>query len=375
MKVAIITITDVNYGNRLQNYALYKFLEQLSFQPENLIIQDLRKKTLINKTKSVLRKRVKKIIPAPLLRRNYIAKKISQEKSDIVLKEKAHIFSVFTERYMKSKTVTLYQEKDKRKHINQDEYGFFFAGSDQIWNPDFAGDDYFFLDFAEPQKRIAFAASIGYETLDEDILVQYVKYWKDMQYISVREESAAKMIEQSTGKKVEIFLDPTMLLTQAEWKEISEKPKFEIPRKYILCFFLGNIPEKTIKEYQREYGIEVIMLNDKAYTDYYLAGPSIFLYLIEHAALVLTDSFHCTVFSIIFHKDFFVFEREQKDLKNMFTRLNGLLNKMGFQERIIRRNDVSVNEEIQEYRFIEAARIMSAEQQRVTQIITALCER
>lgn len=374
MKIVIVTIKSVNYGNRLQNYVIYRFLEKLSFQPENLYIQDLRKRTIIRKAKGVSKKFLKMIIPMGVLKWYWNRKEISDNHINALQAEKESIFDEFTVSHMNSKFITLYHDKDIKRYMDHGEYGFFFAGSDQIWNPDFAGDDYFFLDFVEPQKRIAFAASIGYETLPDDVLERYAEYWKNMRYISVREQSAADLIEHATGNKVDVFLDPTMLLTQAEWKEIEEKPNFELPQQYILCLFLGNVPSDIIKEYQRAYGMEVIMLNDKAYPDYYLAGPSEFIYLIEHADLILTDSFHCTVFSIIFHKNFFVFEREQDTLKNMFTRIENLLDKLGFQDRVQKRNRIVQKEKIVEERFQKSDSIMREEQKRVTGIMADILQ-
>lgn len=107
---------------------------------------------------------------------------------------------------MSSKHITIYHNQDIKRYINVDECNFFITESDQIWNPDFAGNDYFFLDFVEPHKRIAFAASIGYESLPDDVLARYAKYWKKMRYISVREESAAKLIEQAKRSRHFIYV-------------------------------------------------------------------------------------------------------------------------------------------------------------------------
>lgn len=368
MRVAIVTLNSINYGNRLQNYAIYHFLEKMSVDAKNLYIDDLRKYIVIKRVNSLPRKIAKMIIPMSLL------KWYRKKSIESLYGEKKHIFEEFTTCYMDSEYITLYHDNDIKKYVGQNEYSHFLAGSDQIWNPDFAGDDYFFLDFVEPHKRIAFAASIGYETLPDDVLTQYAEYWKNMRYISVREQSAADLIEKTVGRKADVFLDPTMLLTQREWKEISEKPDFKLPERYILCLFLGNAPEDTIIDYQKAHEMEVIRLNDKTYTDYYLTGPSEFIYLIEHADLILTDSFHCTVFSIIFHKDFYVFKREDGTENNMFTRLQNLLDKLGFQDRVQKRDGTIQRDKIIAERFAGSDAVMRAEQQRVTRIMTDLLQ-
>lgn len=368
LKVAIVTMNGVNYGNRLQNYALYYFLKKMLIDSKNIFIYDLRKHIVVKKTSSILKKIVKTIMPVLFI------KWYKKYHAGYLHIKKEYIFNKFTMIYMNSGYITLYHDNDIKNQINQNEYDYFIAGSDQIWNPDFAGNDYYFLDFAEPEKRIAFAASIGYETLPDEVLARYAKYWKKMRYISVREQSAADLIEKATGRKADVFLDPTMLLTQAEWKEIEEKPKFQLPEKYILCLFLGDEPENTVEAYRKGYGMETVRLEDKRYSDYYLTGPAEFIYLIEHAELVLTDSFHCTVFSIIFHKDFFVFKREDKNVKNMFTRLENLLEKMGFQDRGQKRDGTIQNKKIAAERFKKSDEIMQDEKQRVTKIMAELLQ-
>lgn len=374
MESMIVTIKSVNYGNRLQNYAVYHFLEKLSLRPQNLYIDDLRKRTILKKEKNSVKRWIKKMTPMPLLKWNWNRKSLSDHHMDVLQTKRENIFDKFTTQNMDAEYITVYYDRDLKSYANKCRTDYFVAGSDQIWNPDFAGDDYFFLDFAEPHKRIAFAASIGHETLSDDIQKKYADYWKQMQYISVREQSAAELIKYAIGKKVDVFLDPTMLLTQAEWKEVEEKPEFELPKKYALCLFLGNAPKEVIKEYHSAYGMDMIMLNDKAYPEYYLTGPSEFIYLIEHAELVLTDSFHCTVFSIIFHKDFFVFEREDSTMKNMFTRLENLLEKLKFQDRIQMNNTIVQRKRIEEWRFAESDRVMRMEQERTTKIMTNLLQ-
>lgn len=219
-----------------------------------------------------------------------------------------------------------------------------------------------------PQKRIAFSASIGYEELPTEVLERYTKYWKQMRYISVREDSAADIIEKATGKRPDVFLDPTLLLTQNEWNEIVEKPKCRIPDKYILGLFLGNMPQEIKTKYEQAYGMEFVILNDKSFPDYYVLGPSEFVWLIQNAELVLTDSFHCSVFSIIYHKQFWIFERDDTELGNMFTRLETLLKRFDMMDRIQKWNVAISFEQIKEERFVKAEEIRAMERNRVLNI-------
>lgn len=371
-KVAIVTIKSINYGNRLQNYAVYKFLKNLSIEVENIYIHDLSKKTMLQNHHGTSKTYLKLVIPMPLLKWNWKRKEMHRPQ-DILDKQKEKQFDTFTNSYMNRTEVVVYKGKDIKKYIDISEYDFFFAGSDQIWNPDFAGADFFFLDFAEPEQRIAFTASIGYEKLPDKTMKRYAKHWREMRYISVREDSAAELIKKATGKEVDVFLDPTMLLTKQEWEEISKKPKVRLPEKYIVCLFLGNTPDMAQALCDEMSEMETVILNDKAYPDYYTLGPSEFIYLIAHAQRVLTDSFHCTVFSILFHKPFWVFQRKSENLGNMFTRLENLLSKLYFEDRIWDRPGNKVHE-ICDERFEKADAVMDTERNRVQNIMEQVLE-
>uniref|UniRef100_UPI0040567131 polysaccharide pyruvyl transferase family protein n=1 Tax=Agathobacter sp. TaxID=2021311 RepID=UPI0040567131 len=347
-----------NYGNRLQNYAVNKFMKQFSSEVCNLNLYDLSSRD------SNIKNCIKRIIPIRLLQWNVNRK----ANNDILKQKREHNFLLFSDKYMENKMCYVRSSKEIRHHINVDEFAYVVAGSDQIWNPDFAGKNSYFLDFVKPESRIAFSASIGYDQLPKDIRKKYTSYWNQMRYISVREDSAADIIEEATGKRPDVFLDPTLLLAKEEWDEIVQVPKCSLPKKYILCLFLGNLPEIIKNTYRKAYGMEIVVLNDKTFRDYYMLGPSEFIWLIKNAELVLTDSFHCSVFSIIYHKQFWVFEREDKKLKNMFTRMETLLGRFEMTDRVRRWDEPVSFVKLEEHRFVQADRIRNDERQRVAQV-------
>lgn len=426
MNSAIITITDMtNYGNRLQNYAVYTFIEEMGLSPCNLCITDIRKKTLIRRTRKIRKRLVKKIIPASLLQERWNRKRVEINPLD---KKKMRVFTEFSDKYMRNQYIELRTSRQlKGKDLC---YDYLFAGSDQIWNPDFEGNDFYFLNFVKPEKRIAFSASIGYEDLTQDVLNRYIDYWKQMRYISVREDSAADIIEKATGRRPDVFLDPTMLLKRSQWESIISKPEIKLPERYVVYMFLGDIPTSinddlgnvptsimpaseeeqsnikatpgftvsedimtTFMQKVKSPAPEVVILNDKNYPDYYLLGPDEFLYMIKYAEKIYTDSFHCAVFSILFHKQFWVFKRKDDSSGNMFTRLETLLNKFGFTDRVwedswgvreercqkkkttnAKNNVLLSNNNIElcsiaEDRFIMADQLMRHEKERVTEIL------
>ena len=225
MKVANMTINSINYGNRLQNYAVNKILKTISNSVQNIIIQDYSHFTNKRCIKLLIKKHLPKKIVEILCFNN---------ENKLMEFKKSVFFDLYTNKLMNNKCVVLYPHATK---IELSKIDYFFVGSDQVWNPDFAGQDYYFLNFVEPRKRIAFAASIGYTELPDDVLKRYTEHWKQMRYISVREESAADIIEKATGKRPDVFLDPTLLLTREEWDEVAKQPKCNLPKKYISVRF------------------------------------------------------------------------------------------------------------------------------------------
>ena len=126
-----------------------------------------------------------------------------------------------------------------------------------------------------------------------------------------------------------------MLISAEEWDKVSKKPKQLKTNKYILNYFLGNISKEADIEIHRiakENNCDIINILDKN-SPFYLTGPSEFLYLEKNAFMVCTDSFHSSVFSIIYNVPFVVFEREQKGVPVMNSRIETLLNKFKLNDR------------------------------------------
>ena len=236
----------------------------------------------------------------------------------------------------------LYENFYRHIKIKKRNYGFKYApdvyyvcGSDQIWNPFYGGKSEFFAYGAQAEHRIAYAASFGVSSLDDDTKTRYAEYLKDMEYISVREDRAAELVHDLTGRNVPVVLDPTLLLDRDEWSRVSKKPKFETG-KFILTYFLGNCEKeyaKYISDLAEKMNCSIInleFLNKNKY--WYKTGPAEFLWLINHCEYMCTDSFHGSVFSIINEKPFLVFDRID-DEQPMNSRLDTLLSKFGLNDR------------------------------------------
>ncbi|MBQ5733211.1 MAG: polysaccharide pyruvyl transferase family protein [Selenomonadaceae bacterium] len=216
-----------------------------------------------------------------------------------------------------------------------DKYDYFVTGSDQVWNPNFADLEKLFLKFAPRAKRIAYAASISCPEIPSKDLQGFIDGINGMKAISVREQAGAELIEQLTGRKVEVVADPTMLVAAEKWREIARKPSWLKGDEEILTtYFLGKRPDEVINRLAREHGLKVVNILDEHVFEHYAVAPEEWLWLIDNASLMYTDSFHGTVFSILFRRPFVVAERiEAGCASKMTSRIDTLLGKFGLEAR------------------------------------------
>lgn len=224
------------------------------------------------------------------------------------------------------------------------EYDVYVCGSDQIWNPfiykENTYDPAFFADFAKSGRRIAYAPSFGISEIPEDKRDDLRRYLERFDCLSVREKQGEKIIRDVTGRDSVTVLDPTLLLTGDEWSGLSADPVYKEP--YILCYFISDPRRYSgyVKALSEKYGLPVVSLcgarrvvpqTRHTVLD---AGPREFLGLFRDASMVCTNSFHGTVFSITFRKDFFSFAAALNSEKTVNSRLYNILEKFGLVGRI-----------------------------------------
>lgn len=313
-KVAIITITNsgLNFGNRLQNYALQERLERLGAETETIFAAKGVKNSLLL---SKIRRFIKQVL-----------KNSGRRKC----------FDSFNKQFIKKSDVIRYEKIND--HVFADKYDAFVAGSDQVWNPNFHfNSDFEFAAFAPKEKRFSYAASIGVSDIPEDKREDFVRLLKEMNMISVREEDAVGLVERLSGRKAFLNIDPTMLLKSKDYEKLEKKPEgIDVPEHYVLKYYLGNVLpeyEENIEQIGKELGLPVEYLSESEGTKYYNIGPSEFLYMLRHADYICTDSFHGSVFSILFHKRFTVYVRKDNDVP-MNSRIDTLLGMTGLQNRL-----------------------------------------
>lgn len=312
-KVGIITpYGNHNYGNRLQNYAVTYLLQNMGFTVETLVLN--RRKHTSRYLPAALKMFLKaKVLPLdPLVRA-----KLRHEYA------KFHVFSKFTKRYIPTRLFCLFSEIKLKR-----DYTFFVVGSDQIWYPDArAITNVFFLPFAEPEQRVALAPSFGLSIIPEETKALIRDGLNGFPHLSVREEDGASLIKELTGREAEVLVDPTLMLEREQWLDVAAAPKFSLPKRYMFKYFLGKQTDKQRRDMEQlaqENGLEIVEIYNKDFPEYYATGPSEFLYMIDHADLVCTDSFHACVFSLLFDKPFLIHKRDG-DGAGMTSRIDTLL--------------------------------------------------
>lgn len=185
-----------------------------------------------------------------------------------------------------------------------DEYDFFIVGADQVWNPNYGK---IFLDFVPREKKIAYAASIGTDSIPDELKELLQRGISDFNYISVREESAIGLVNELTGKTPLLMPDPVLLLTEKEWLDVAQKPtwfKEKYPRGFVLTYYLSKLPPSEVKTFADKIGLPVINLLDTENYNHFTAGPAEFVWLFANASLVFTNSYHGMAFSLLFKHPF-----------------------------------------------------------------------
>lgn len=345
-RIGLITINDNNnYGNRLQNYAVQIKLEKMNHECIT-IKNDV---CLNNKTDRY---------------KNSFIFQLKKLKRFIKRSKRKKLFLEFN-RYINFSKGYFYWSTEKSL-IN---YDFLVIGSDQVWNPTFRRlSDFDLAVFNGRTKKISFAASFGISELPEQYKEKTSKALKDFKAISVREDAGKKIVEELTEREdVEVLVDPTMLLTVEEWNKVVKKPEQLKTDKFILNYFLGELSENYKKEIERiakENHCEIINILDKN-SPFYQTGPSEFLYLEKNAFLVCTDSYHSSIFAILFNRPFLVFDRED-NWEKMNSRIETLLSKFKLEDR---RCNGQITEEMLKANYIDTYKILEKEREKSMQFL------
>lgn len=332
------TYYNYNYGSVLQCYATQVYFSRKGIKC--YLVKE--SNTGLKKIYDALNRRIEYfalsiIFPSVKSERKKQLKNSSLSKMRISENSKRKI-DVFLEKEIYSIKTTHFILRKMAKSKNCE---FCIAGSDQIWNASRVFlDKIYFLTFSPQCKRYAFAPSFGGNQIADFNINRYKKFIQKFNRLSAREESGVKLIEKLTKRKAELLMDPVFLLNVNEWDEFSKRSNINISQKYVFVFFLDNpsaLAKKQIKSLiLKGYKIYSIAYSYEGMDDdgclLLEGGPEEFVDLIKNASIILTDSFHVTAFSVLFHKDFYVFERTYTGM-NQSSRIIDLLRNMNLLYR------------------------------------------
>ncbi|WP_157206361.1 polysaccharide pyruvyl transferase family protein [Mariniflexile maritimum] len=334
MKIKTITCHEVyNYGASLQEYALLKFLEDLGHETETIHY----KPSYLSNHFKLLEVNNDFFSKNIVLRIIYVILKFP--KRLINLKRKKS-FDEFAINYIKS-TKKLYKTNDELK-LNVPEADAFICGSDQIWNSFFENgrDPAFYLDFVPNDKlKISYAASFAIDSVEDKFKGFVKEKVARLDHVSVRELSGKKILDDLGINHVTQVLDPVFLLEPEKWNQLITVDKEKDKYIFIYDFDSNPLIKKMAENYKRKYGWKIITVNELInYADknYFLEGPIKFLSLVKNAEFVISNSFHAVAFSIIFKKEFVVFNRQDK----INTRMRDLLASIGQNQLLIMDDDM-----------------------------------
>ena len=339
MRIGILThyYKSMNYGGNLQAYAFVKELNRMGFVAEQLCYDmaksdnDCLKETFYNR---IRRKKIREIIV-------YLLKKMPI--SGYLVKRKLHEHSLKRERALLSfnrnnifHSLEVYTDQNISEA--NEKYDAFISGSDQVWNLNWCYEPFFLTFAAQGKKKISYAASMAMDSITQEQAERLKNDLADFNAISVREKTAADLIQPLVSPQISVTLDPTLLLERDDWDQICADRIIDKP--YVFCYFLGNNlhERKLAKAFAKKHGYQLVYVPMSDYDvlrkwgdQKIVASPEQFVSLIKYADYIFTDSFHAVVFSKIYEKQYFVFQRSTKH--EMSSRITDITELFGTQER------------------------------------------
>lgn len=327
MRIKTITCHDVyNAGASLQAYALAEYLKSQTHEVE---IIDY-KPDYLSKHYSFT------VVSNPkydrfLLRQMYLITKFPSRYKEFRSGRKQR-FDSFSKQYLK---LTKRYESYEQLLEEPPEADCYIAGSDQIWNPLFRNgkDPAFFLQFVpEGKLRISYAASLAVSTINQEDKLR-MKFWlKDFNAISVREKSGVTLLEQ-IGVRASQVCDPVFLLERNVWETFCTASSPAKGQIFLYDFDHNQVMEEIAKRLSEEKRCKIVSAFPSKIADSVIndMGPIEFLGAVKEADIILSNSFHATVFSLIFEKEFWVINRKEE----INARMKDLLTEFGLTDRLL----------------------------------------
>lgn len=331
-----------NYGGMLQAYATITMLEKRGLDYELIRyekhysvwgklkqIPRLFNGILLNDKKEALQKKIGKL-RHPEFRNNDLLR--------------MRVFDEFRrEKFVKLSPVFI-GYNNLCKGVNR--YSAVITGSDQLWSPAGLPTNFYNLMFVPDSiRKISIASSFGVKHIPWYQVSRTRDFLNRIEFISMREKRGSEIVRELTGRNVPTILDPVFIFDENEWaKLVPMRVKLDEP--YIFAYFLGANPNfrEAVNTVAKQLGCKIVTLrhldqyveSDEQFGDYapYDVGPTEFLDLLRGARYVCTDSFHGSVFSIIHHKPFVIFNRYNENSKHSKnSRIDTLCMNLNLEDR------------------------------------------
>lgn len=341
MKVGVITFSDSkdNYGQLLQTFSMQRYLAAKGHDPF-LIRYDARVNCFpFNREGG--NKLLKYARRLPYYVRQYFIQKQKRRMKSLygqIVDYDRRDFEGFRRKYLVA-TPEFDFDGLRADPPHADAY---ICGSDQIWYP--SNDDAYFLSFVpEGRLKIAYAPSFGgFKVLPESARDRIKGLLESFDALGMRESSGVDVCRELGFRKAMKVPDPTLLLPREGYSELVSAGRIAVvpKRRYALVYLIGHAVKKSFKDVERyvaSKGLELVYVGTQGRADMDRTEnptPQEWLALIDSASLVVTNSFHCLVFALMFHKNFVALPMAGSDARNN-DRLEDILRESGLENRLV----------------------------------------
>lgn len=320
-RVGIVTyIRSANYGSALQAFALQEYVSSLGYDAS--LIDWLDMSSWRNRAERYMHI-ASQLLWAVKAPRASLSLRLHTGHSHAQARGKREAFASFESRCLR------FAGGD---YARPGAFDAFICGSDQVWSLSMPGlHRTFFLRFAPPAKRIAYAPSFGADSVPPHNRRILSKYLSGMAHISVRERSGVRIVKEATGRDVSCVLDPVLLAGEGFWRDRIALPTCDSKEPYVLAYLLSdNEPAcELTKRYAESRGARLVWVEsgvlppDGAET--VTPDPIEFVSFVAGASSVVTDSFHGLAFSLLFRRPFTIINRAYESNSAQSTRIESLL--------------------------------------------------
>lgn len=373
MKVGILTFyyNNDNFGGQLQARALVRAVSNIKDVEAEQIPYDYLRSWQKLSYKTRMLKSIGQAFSGGIINGfEYVGSRLKAQKA---LGDNAGLEDKLKDKLEKRKSA-FYEFYTETPHNNEifdndtiekcvSEYDCFICGGDQIWNDwsdwfIYNALDNFCLKFVPPTiQKFSYAPSVPLTKVRPVFIKRLSKNIRKLDAVSVRESSSISVFDKETEKRVLVVADPVLLLNREQWDK--ESHPVDAHEKYVFCYLLGDgVDTRTAAEkYALKIGCKLVTVphivnvnpQDEKFGDIqdFTSGPAEFLSLIRDAEVVVTDSFHATVFSMIYHKPFYVLDRTTKvSGGSMSSRLTDFMVEYKLEEQSITAEQLSMTEVI-----------------------------